>query len=242
MGRVIKIFIKENIMPGCTGTIIKKLKKFPVEKAAGTVIMDAALNAGVGCLASTLGANVLGFDRTTAAQMGAAGNAVFGAARSLTNYTWNYFTSPEENSNQENLQEEPKKSLREKVSNCFTSYTKIPEEAPPEQKSTVAQIKKGTEFVGKSLFLMGKYISYSVLGAMLGYAMLNMPSNYKIEDVAATSATGSALLAAMPIFIAAVMLCAPYCAGKIIDVSDKCIDTICCDSDDDIERQQRPRR
>lgn len=233
-------------MLGCSD-IIKKLRNFPVQKTATTLIVDTALNAGLGCLASVCGANFLGLNRNTAAQMGAAGNAVFGASRSMAISTYNHFTNAEVKSDQEGkqqktVQEQPKKNLCEGVSSFFSSHVirKIETEAewkPLEDKKESPQPVDYAATVGKGLFVMGKYISYGILGNMLGYAMLGMPSSFSLGQAVTTTTIGSSMLVALPVFIAAVALCAASCSEKCVDASDICMDIICCD--DDKENQGR---
>ena len=215
-------------MPGCRD-ILTKLKTLSPKKVGISFVVDTAVDTVVGCGAGALGAGALGLDREVGAQMGAAGNAVFGAARSLVNSVYKHVTAPEIKEQPE--QKEQKRSLRKIASSYLFSYkqneTTALQPAQEEQKEINYMV---------TLFNLLKYPCEIFTGCLIGYGILNMPKEFSITDVAESSAVGVGIEAGMCIFVGVAALIAPYLADKCVEAEDLC----CGDADDYRTRRGGP--
>lgn len=214
-------------------SISEKLRECPAKKIGKKVLIETAINTIIGCLASSLGAKTLGFNQAEGAAMGAAGHAVFSACRSLISSIYHYCKNAEAELKQEPVKEAsqespliaPPKSYSANVINLFKNQLRNQDmlDSHTLQPVDYAAIARGT-------FLnMAKYVSYGVIGNMLGYLLLKMTPEFAPLEAATTGATGAAELLAVCFFVAAVGYCAPYLSNKCVDGFDAFMDAICCD-------------
>lgn len=219
--------------------ITEKFRDFPVKQTAKKLVIDTAINTLIGCLASSLGSKTLGLDQGEGAAIGAAGNAVFGACRSLISSIVEHCKSPEPEEkaldSNTTLTSEHTNYYRN-VANLFKNQLRKQgmldsHELTPADHAAIA---RGT------VLRMVKYDSFGIIGNILGYALLNLPPEFTLEQAALTGATGAAELLGACLFVASVAYCAPYLSNKFVDAFDAITAAICCDGPDSPTPRRSP--